>query len=58
MATSATQLHARGRASLGPLGKLTVAVLAGIALIVIYAMVVVVGRIDPMALAFALIVAP
>jgi uncharacterized cupredoxin-like copper-binding protein len=55
MEASLTRPRKSARLPLAPFGKLTVAALVGIALIVIYSIAFVVGRLDPLALAFALV---
>jgi len=55
MATSLTQPHVDARPRLAALGKLTIGALVGIALIVVYSLVVVVRHFDPTAAGFALV---
>jgi len=55
MATSLTQPRASARPALAALGKLTVAALIGITLIVVYSIAFIVGRFEPAAIGFALV---
>jgi nitrite reductase (NO-forming) len=55
MTTSLTQPRANIRPALAVLGKVTLAALIGISLIIVYAMLFITHHIDPLALGFALI---